>query len=319
MTVLVALIAQIFEQCFGYPQELFKKIGHPVVWQGKVLSGFEAALNRTDFSRQRRKAMGVVTLASLLLATLVASLAITSITGRLPFGWFLEGVIASSLLAGRHLWQSVKLVADALGLSLSAGREAVSHIVGRDPQALDEAGVARAAIESLAENASDGVIAPLFFLVLFGLPGIALYKAINTADSMIGHLNDRYRDFGWASAKLDDLVNFVPARLTALLIAGAAYFVKGGDARASWNAARRDAPFHNSPNAGWPEAAMAGALGFALGGPRAYQGEMVNLPRMGEGRSALGVADIRKALKVYALMRFLAFAATLILAIALAR
>src|SRR5690606_23743679 len=149
----------------------------------------------------------------------------------------------------------------------------VSQIVGRDPESLDESGVARAAVESLAESASDGVIAPLFWLVLGGLPGIALYKAVNTADSMVGHRNERYRDFGWASARFDDLVNWIPARLTALLFAGAAFWVKGADPERSWTTALRDAGKHASPNAGWPEAAMAGALGFALGGPRSYDGE----------------------------------------------
>jgi adenosylcobinamide-phosphate synthase len=187
----------------------------------------------------------------------------------------------------------------ALRDSLGAGREAVSHIVGRDPQALDEAGVARAAIETLAENTSDGVVAPWFFLLLLGLPGIALYKAINTADSMIGHRNDRYRDYGWAAAKLDDAVNWIPARLTALLVTAACFIIPHASPSRAWKMARRDAPRHDSPNAGWPEAAFAGALGFALGGPRSYDGEMIDLPRFGDGKAALVGSDILRALQLY--------------------
>jgi len=190
-------------------------------------------------------------------------------------------------------------VATALRNSLQAGREAVSHVVGRDPQVLDEAGVARAAIETLAESTSDGVVAPWFWLVLLGLPGIALYKAINTADSMIGHLNERYRDYGWAAAKLDDLVNWIPARLTALLVTAACFITPHASPSKAWEAARRDAHKHASPNAGWPEAAFAGALGFRLGGPRSYDGEVVDLPSFGNGKSALVGSDILRALVLY--------------------
>ena len=208
-------------------------------------------------------------------------------------------------------------MATALDHSLEAGRRQVSQIVGRDPETLDEAGVSRAAIESLAESASDGVVAPLFWLLLGGLPGIALYKAINTADSMVGHRDERYRDFGWASARLDDLVNWIPARLTALLLAGAAFWVKEADPEKAWSTALRDARKHNSPNAGWPEAAMAGGLGFSLGGPRQYDGELVDLPALGDGRRDLGPADIRKAIELYAMMLNLALGITLAIAVLL--
>ncbi|HHY51355.1 MAG TPA: cobalamin biosynthesis protein CobD, partial [Alphaproteobacteria bacterium] len=215
--------------------------------------------------------------------------------------------------------RAVAAVADALGRSLAAGRQQVREIVGRDPDALDAAGVARAAIESLAESASDGVIAPLFWLIVGGLPGIALYKAVNTADSMIGHRTERYRDFGWASARLDDLLNFVPARLTALLVCGAAFWVSGADARNGWTTALRDARKHASPNAGWPEAALAGALGFALGGPRSYDGEVHDLPRFGDGREDLGPADIRRALELYGMMLNLTLGVALAIAVLLWR
>jgi adenosylcobinamide-phosphate synthase len=190
----------------------------------------------------------------------------------------------------------------------------VSHIVGRDPEALDEAAVARAAIESLAESTSDGVIAPLFFLILGGLPGIALYKAVNTADSMIGHKTERHLQFGWAAARFDDLLNLIPARLTALLIAGAAFFLKGAHPEAAWSTALSDAKKHESPNAGWPEAAFAGALGFRLGGPRSYGGEPVDLPSFGTGRADLTPSDIERALLLYGATLNVTLAATAVVA-----
>jgi adenosylcobinamide-phosphate synthase len=175
--------------------------------------------------------------------------------------------------------------------------------------------VARAGVESLAENASDGVIAPLFWLLLLGLPGIALYKAVNTADSMVGHKNPKYLDYGWASARFDDLLNWVPARLTGLLLVAAAALVPGAHAAAAWEAMLSDAAKHDSPNAGWPEAAMAGALGVALGGPRAYDGEVHDLPTMGQGRAALDAGDIGQALRLYGMMLNLALAICVVLAI----
>jgi adenosylcobinamide-phosphate synthase len=159
--------------------------------------------------------------------------------------------------------------------------------------------VSRAAIETLAESTSDGVVAPWFWLVLLGLPGIALYKAINTADSMIGHLNERYRDYGWAAARLDDLVNWIPARLTAVLITAACFATPHASPGQAWATARRDARKHASPNSGWPEASFAGALGFRLGGPRSYAGEVVDLPSFGEGKSELVGSDILRALVLY--------------------
>jgi adenosylcobinamide-phosphate synthase len=175
----------------------------------------------------------------------------------------------------------------------------VAHIVGRDTAELDQAGVARAAIESLAENFSDGVVAPTFFMVIAGLPGAAVYKAINTADSMIGHRTERHRDFGKTAAQLDDIVNLPASRLSALLIVAAAYFTKGASASAAWQATWRDGPKHDSPNAGYPEAAMAGALGLALGGPRAYDGATADGAWMGEGRREATPEDIRAALELY--------------------
>ncbi len=308
MSVLVALIALGFERVAGYPDALVARIGHPVIWMGRLIALCDRHLN------DRTRARGVLALLLLLGATAAVSGALAALCRALPFGFVLEALLASTLLAQKSLADAVAAVATALRRSLAEGRVAVGHIVGRDPEQLDEAGVARAAVESLAESTSDAVVAPLFWLLLFGLPGIALYKAANTADSMIGHKTERHLQFGWASARFDDLLNLIPARLSALLIALAAFFVRAADPRAAWRTALRDARKHESPNAGWPEAAMAGALGFALGGPRSYDGELVNLPSFGTGRADLAAADIERALRLYSATLNVALAATALVA-----
>ena len=205
-----------------------------------------------------------------------------------------------TLLAQRSLYAHIERVAAALeDDGLEAARTAVSHTVGRDTAALDEAGVARAAIESLAENFSDAVVAPSFWMLIAGLPGAAIYKAINTADSMIGHRTERHEDFGWAAARLDDLVNLPASRLAALLLIGAAYFTQGASPACAFDTAKRDASRHRSPNAGCPEAAMAGALGISIAGPRTYEGVVVDDSWMGNGRRAVTAADIHAALSLY--------------------
>jgi adenosylcobinamide-phosphate synthase len=215
-------------------------------------------------------------------------------------GFALAVVIVAMLIAGGNLDQHVRAVAAALRAEgLAGGRKSVANIVGRDPEALDEAAICRAAIESLAENASDGVTAPALWYLIGGLPGMIAYKAINTADSMIGHLSERYRAFGWAAARLDDLVNLPASRLTGLMFIAAAALVPGASARSAWRAFRRDARLHRSPNAGWPEAAMAGALGLRLAGPRVYGGVLVDDAWMGDGRVEATAQDIDRALKIY--------------------
>jgi adenosylcobinamide-phosphate synthase len=297
MSVELALIAVTLEAIVGYPEPVYRAIGHPVTWIGRLIAWCDRTWNSPDQSYDERRLWGVV--------TLVLLVAVSFLTGRflehlLPM--VLCAVLASSLLAQRSLYRHVADVADALETGgLTAGRTAVSMIVGRDPERLDEAGVGRAAIESLAENFSDGIVAPLFWLAVLGLPGGIAYKAVNTADSMIGHKSEKYLAFGWASARFDDLVNLPASRLAALCLIGAAGFVPGGSPQRAWATVRRDARFHRSPNAGWPEAAMAGALGLKLNGPRIYDGEIVDDPYMGDGRSAVTVADIRAALKLYRL------------------
>lgn len=299
MDPLIAPLAVAIERRVGYPSRLIATIGHPVMWFGALISFCETRLNTQARSPAQRKLAGIVALGVLLLSVLIVTVGIRTVLSWVPFGWVLEMLLATSLLAQKELGRAVGVVAEALRQSLDGARTAVSHVVGRDPQSLDQAGIARAAIETLAESTSDGVVAPWFFLVLLGLPGIALYKAVNTADSMIGHLNSRYRDYGWSAAKLDDVLNWIPARLTAVLITAACFLTPGASPSAAWATARSDARKHDSPNAGWPEAAFAGALGFKLGGPRAYHGEVVDLPAFGAGRAELGAADIERALVLY--------------------
>ena len=293
----LALAAMISDLCLGYPDRLWRTIGHPVSWMGRLIAVLDRTLNRG--SDARRRALGAVALVVVVAASAGAGLALASLARGWP-GFLLEAVVAGTLIAQRSLARHVGAVAQALeeGGTI-AGRQAVARIVGRDVASLDEAGVARAAIESLAENFSDGIVAPVFWLALGGLPAAAAYKAINTADSMIGHRSERYRAFGWAAARVDDLVNLPASRLSAALVAAGAGVLPGASAAGAWRAVRRDARRHRSPNAGWPEAAMAGALGFALAGPRRYGGRLVDDAFMGSGRRELGAADIRRALRLF--------------------
>jgi len=290
----------LIELCIGYPQWLTRAIGHPVTWMGGLIARSDRFLNRDTGPSPQRRLLGALSLVIMLGLVGAAAFVVQSQLLRLPYGLLAVAVLASTMIAQRSLYRYVANVASALGKSgLDAARQAVSHIVGRDTAGLDRAGVVRAAIESLAENFSDGVIAPIFWLAVAGLPGIALYKAINTADSMIGHRTPRHADFGWAAAKLDDLVNLPASRLAALLLIGGAYFTQGASPARAVDTVKRDASRHRSPNAGCPEAAMAGALGIAIAGPRTYEGVVVDDSWMGNGRSAVTAADIRAALSLY--------------------
>ncbi len=297
---LLAFAALIVERFTGYPDWLFRRIGHPVTWLGALISRLDRDWNREADAFATRRRMGVLTLLVLLAVTIVIGLAIEYDLRAIAFGWVPLVLIAASLPAQKSLERHVQAVADALrDRGLEAGRKAVSMIVGRDPDALDEGAVCRAAIESLAENFSDGVVAPAFWIGVGGLAGGAAYKAVNTADSMIGHRTPRFEAFGWAAARFDDLINLPASRLSAVLFALAAGFVPGASPEDAIKAVRRDARHHRSPNAGWPEAAMAGALGIALAGPRSYGGQMIEARFMGEGgRRELTHHDIRRALKL---------------------
>jgi adenosylcobinamide-phosphate synthase len=300
MSVALALLAMMIELCAGYPQALLRAIGHPVTWIGRLIAALDRLLNRDTADAYWRRGAGIV--AILLLLGIVGAIAfvVERELLRLPFGLIGVAVVASTLIAQRSLHQHVADVATALEQGgVIAGRTAVAKIVGRDVGALDAAGVARAAIESLAENFSDAVVAPVFWMAIAGLPGAALYKAINTADSMIGHRTPRHEAFGWVAAKLDDLVNLPASRLSALLLVAAAMLSKNAAAAAAWRAVLRDASRHRSPNAGYPEAAMAGALDLSLAGPRVYGGAIIDDATMGDGRRDATAADIRRALMLY--------------------
>jgi adenosylcobinamide-phosphate synthase len=300
MAPALTLFALLLELMLGYPDWLVRAVGHPVTWMGALIGALDRGLNRDAATPLVRRMAG--TIAVLILIGVVGLMAFMVWRGLLllRFGSVAAALVASALLAQRSLHAHVGRVASALERAdLAAARQAVSHIVGRDVAALDQAGVARAAIESLAENFSDGVVAPVLWMAIGGLPGAAIYKAVNTADSMIGFRTPRYAAFGWAAARLDDLVNRPAARLSALLIVAAGGLTAGASPASAWRAVVRDAHRHRSPNAGYPEAAMAGALGLRLAGPRVYGGVPIDDAMMGDGRRAADAADIRAALKLY--------------------
>lgn len=282
----ILLGALALDGLIGDPGWLWSKITHPAVWFGRMTSAFERRWNNGAVSS------GILTI---LFIAVLAGLAGFVIERLLPSGWpggIAVAVIASIFIAQRGLYEHVRDVARADGLD--AAKQAVSQIVGRDPQKLDEAGVARAAIESCAENFSDGVIAPAFWFLIGGLPGLFVYKAVNTADSMIGYRSERYEKFGKAAARLDDVMNYIPARISGLLIA-----LASGQVKAAIKIMWRDAGKHSSPNAGWPESAMAGAMGLALGGPRSYGGGAAAGEWLNETGRKAGMADIDAALRIF--------------------
>ena len=298
--MLLLFMAIALDAALGEMGPLFRLLPHPVVLIGRVIGLLDRRLNRPERSDSDRRRRGILVALGLALGALGVGALIAFLARAIPHFWLFEVFVAATLLAQRSLFEHVNDVAAALRDSgLEAGRYAVSRIVGRDPQSLDGHGVVRAAIESLAENFGDGVVAPVFWYAVLGLPGLLLYKTVNTADSMIGHRNDKYRAFGMASARLDDLLNLVPARIAGLLLALAAPFVPKGRPFAALATMVRDARHHRSPNSGWPEAAAAGALGLALGGPRKYPGLTVDEKWIGSGRARAEPADIHRALHLY--------------------
>jgi adenosylcobinamide-phosphate synthase len=299
-TLALALAALAVEALIGYPAPVYAAVRHPVAWIGALIARLEQRLNRPEKSNAARKKAGIWALVLILAATGAVTGVLVALAPKDFFGFCLLVFCASPLMAQRSLHDHVADVARALeAKGLEAGRQKVAMIVGRDVAALDQAGVSRAAVESLAENFSDGVVAPAFWTAVFGLVGGALYKAANTADSMIGHRSARYAQFGWAAARFDDLVNLPASRLAALWLVIAALFLRGADGGAAIRAIWRDAGRHRSPNAGWPEAALAGALGFKLSGPRSYGGAAMEDAFIGDGRRDLDAADIRLALALY--------------------
>jgi adenosylcobinamide-phosphate synthase len=289
------VVAMVLDGLVGWPDRLFAHIGHPVTWLGRLIEELDTRWNREQDTPPMRRAAG---LAAALVVIAAASGLGWLLQVRLASGWnhvFFLGVLAWPFVASRSLYDHVRAVARPLGSGdVEAARRAVSMIVGRDPAKLDEAGIARAAIESLAENASDGIVAPIFWGVLFGLPGIFGYKAINTLDSMIGHRSERHEYFGWAAARIDDVANFVPARLTGVMFA-----LVSAEPKVALGRMTRDGPKHRSINAGWPEAAMAASLSVRLCGPRFYDGERADEPWLNEGARDPVAGDIARGLNLY--------------------
>ena len=309
MNALVLLLALLIDRFMGDPDWLWRKISHPVVLFGMAIEIADKHLNKRNNSPYEKRRDGFVAIAGLMTVAAIAGYAVHWLANGIgPVGLLVEAIIASIFLGQKGLIDHVAAVADGLRIGgLDGGRRAGSMIVGRDPQMLDEAGVSRAAIESLAENCSDGVIAPAFWLLVAGLPGLFAYKMLNTADSMIGHMNDKYRDFGRASAKFDDAANWIPARLTGmLLIAAGSLRLGAGKARAALGTMLRDARLHRSPNAGWPESAMAALTGLALAGPRVYHGDVANEPMLNAaGRRDAGPEDIDRAISITSILFWL--------------
>ena len=278
MTLVLALL---LDALLGEPRALWDRWPHPAVLMGRAVAWADRRLN------DRTRAMGVLALLILLAGAIALGLALAALPGG-----FAEVIVGALLLAQRSLADHVTAVARGLRMSLGEGRRAVAMIVGRDTAALDSSATARAAIESAAENFSDGVVAPAFWFAVAGLPGLLAYKVVNTADSMIGHRTPRHEAFGWASARFDDLLNLIPARLSALLI-----WLCGP--RGPWRPIIADARLHRSPNAGWPEAAMARVLDVALSGPRSYHGEMRDYPWVHpQGRRTIGAPEIEASVRV---------------------
>ena len=297
--VLVILMAMALDTLIGDPPWLYRVVPHPVAAIGRLVGALDERWNDPALGDEVRRQRGV----TLAIVVTAGAFALAWLVGyaldQISWGWLLEALLASAMLSFRGLYDHVRRVAEALDDGLGPAQAAVGHIVGRDPASLDAHGVARAAIESTAENFADGTVAPVFWYLVFGLPGLVAYKAINTMDSMVGYRSPRHEAFGAAAAKLDDAVNFWSSRLAGLLFVVAAAAVPGADAAGAWRAMRRDAPKHRSPNAGWPEAAVAGALGLAIAGPRRYGARLVDDHWMGDGRTQATAADLRRALALY--------------------
>ena len=279
-TAFVLSCAMVLDALLGEPRWMWNRLPHPAVMMGQAVGWLDERLNNGT----ARRTKGAAAVALLVLGAALLGMALDL------FGWPVEIIVVAVLLAQRSLVDHVRAVADALRLSVAEARRAVGMIVGRDTAKMDQPDIARAAIESAAENLSDGVIAPAFWFLVAGLPGLLIYKIVNTADSMIGYRTERYEAFGWAAARLDDVLNVIPARLTALLIAASHWVLR------DWRAVMAEARLHRSPNAGWPEAAMARALNVALSGPRSYDGTVQHFPWVhGFGRKDIGAQQIDAA------------------------
>lgn len=304
--LILLLLALVLDAAVGGMGPVFRVLPHPVQILGRLIGWFDLKLNRLNRSTVDRAARGVLTVLVVVGVAGAVGWGVQWVTFHHDFGWVIELFLLVALLAQRELYAAVRRVAQALNAQgLESGRAAVGHIVGRDPAYLDEHGVARAGIESLAENFSDGVVAPVFWYVLFGMPGLLVYKAVNTLDSMIGYRDEKYAAFGFTAAKLDDVLNLIPARLAGLIIAAAAIVSPNGKPAKAFKTMWQDASKHKSPNAGWPEAAMAGALGLALAGPRKYVRHVQDDPWIGSGTAKATASDMERALYLFVVACFI--------------
>lgn len=309
---LILALAMLMDAVIGDPRWLYRIIPHPVALIGKPIAFLDKRLNRPDRGEKDRLARGAVTVLLVVGGCTVIGLGLDKLFGSVPWGWVVEALIVSTLLAARSLHDHVRRVGTGLRIDgLEGGRRAIAHIVSRDPKSLDRHGVARSAIESLSENFSDGVVAPIFFYLLFGLPGLFAYKAINTLDSMIAYRTPKYRSFGFTAARLDDLANWLPARFSGALVCLAASFTPTSYPILALQTMLRDARKHKSPNGGWPEGAFAGALNIALGGPRTYPGGEVVGVWIGDGRARLEPRDIDRSRALYCVANLLLWFAIL--------
>ena len=291
----IMLCAMALDAFVGWPPALYDKIGHPVSWLGRLIGRFDKTLNRPEWRPATRKIMGVILALLAAGGSFYLGSFLQNLFGGSVIGFGLAVLVVWPLIAVNSMYTHVEDVAVPLKENyLAEARAAVSLIVGRDPEHLDRSGIGRAAIESLAENTSDGIVAPVFWGAIFGIPGIFAYKAINTLDSMVGYKTPKHLHFGWASARLDDVVNFIPARLTGWLMAMSSRNRKAAMAVISF-----DAQKHRSPNAGWPEGAMAGALGVRLSGPRQYEGGMSDEPWINENGRDVEQDDVLHALVIF--------------------
>ncbi len=297
----ILFAALVIDAVFGEFGPLFRVIPHPVAVIGGLVGWFDRRLNREQRSESARRARGAVVVMLMVALAGVIGWGLSDLARMFPYGWVVELGAITLLVAQRSLFDHVRAVARALDREgLEGGRVAVARIVGRDPGGLDSHGVARASIESLAENFADGVVAPVFWYLTFGLLGLLVYKTVNTMDSMIGYRTPRHRAFGMVAARLDDVLNYIPARIAAAMIVVSSLFVPRGRPVAALRVMARDGGKHRSPNAGWPEAAMAGGLSVALAGPRSYDGALVDEPWVGGEFSAqTGSGDVRRALYLF--------------------
>lgn len=294
-TVLMIVLAMGIDAAIGWPDALYRRIGHPVTWMARGITALDRALNHAGLGARVRQMRGGLTVLILCAATWGIAAVMQGILPDGIVGTTIGAMLAWPLIAIRSMHDHVAAVARPLiAGDLPAARHAVSMIVGRDPNLLDAAGVTRAGLESLAENTSDGIVAPVFWGAVLGLPGIATYKMINTMDSMIGHRTEKYEDFGKVAARLDDVVNLIPARLTGVIFA-----ICGGQFTRAWAVIRADAGKHRSPNAGWPEGALAGSLNIRLSGPRQYGTHTADEPWLNGAAPDPVADDLARGLALY--------------------